>query len=338
MDEIIFQKLLILRTNRIGPAKYNELLSQFKVPAAANEFLNHSDDHIDSVKREIDHAARAGIIYIDNESEYYPENLKAVRGHPPVISVRGNPETLKRPAVAIVGTRHATGAGMRFVKDMAREFATNGYTVVSGMAMGTDTAAHTGALASAGNHNTIAVLAGGADYIWPLENEKLYSEIIERGCVISEMPFGTKPIANNFIQRNRWIAGLGEKLILGEADEKSGSMATAGFAIEYNRPIYAIPSHPSDLRSQGPNRLIKNGDAILCMGAEDFFEIKKSNNKKSEIRNYKSEIMDRIGNIPIAESVLAELVKKTVADVRRELVMLELAGLVRKTDGGYVKV
>ena len=327
----IFQKLLIIRTPGIGPVKYQKIID-------SEIELNHAQEHIEQVRREMARAAELGIHYICKDSKYYPEALRRVAAAPPVITVRGNLETLRLPAVAIVGTRHATAAALRFTSDMAREFATRGTVVVSGMAIGTDTAAHMGALAASGDSQTIAVLAGGADYIWPLENERLYHQILERGCVVSEMPVGTVPVPNNFIQRNRWIAGLSDKLILGEADEKSGSMATARFAIDYGRQVYAIPGHPSDERSRGPNRLIKDGHATLCMGVEDFFP---KEDKKHEPRitstSHQNEVLNLLGNIPIHESVLAELAKKTVADIRRELVMLELSGAVRKTVGGYVK-
>ncbi|MDR1207076.1 MAG: DNA-protecting protein DprA [Rickettsiales bacterium] len=339
MDDL-FHKLLILRTPRVGPVKYAELVEKFGSVAAVVDSLHSSDAHIDSVKREMDAAARIGIRYISDDSQYYPENLRCARNHPPVISVCGNLETLQKRTIAIVGTRHATAAGMRIVSDLARAFAENNCAVASGMAAGTDAAAHAGALAACGDAQTIAVLAGGADYIWPPENEKLYRQICERGCVVSEMPVGFTPVATNFIQRNRWIAGLSEMLILGEADEKSGSRATAEFMLGYARRVYAIPGHPLDARSIGPNRLIKSGRATLCVGPDDFFirtgKEKKGNNVVAK-QIAENEILDRLGNIPVTESVLAELVKKNVFEIKRELVMLELGGFVKRLDGGYVK-
>ncbi|MCL2017860.1 MAG: DNA-processing protein DprA [Alphaproteobacteria bacterium] len=334
MDDI-FHKLLILRTYGIGSKRYKELLDGFGTAKAASESLNHPKEHIDSVLREMDRALHSGIFYICDDSDEYPANLKLIENRPPVISVRGNIKALQKPAVGMVGTRHATAAGMRFIHELAREFASRGYIVVSGMAMGTDTAAHDGGLAAPGNLNTIAVLAGGVDYVWPPENERLYNQIIERGAIVSDLPVGTTPVASNFIMRNRWIAGISEKLILGEADEKSGSMATAGFALGYGRIVHAIPGHPSDSRSAGPNRLIKDGRAEMCLGIDDFFESQKKDKKVQKIEN---EVLDKLGMTPVAESVLAELVKKNIADVRRELVMLELCGAVKKTDGGYVKI
>jgi DNA processing protein len=334
----LFNKLLILRTPGIGPVKYAQLLEKFGGAAAAADSLRGDSALADSVKREMELAESMGIKYICDDSPDYPENLKSLKNHPPVLSVRGRIETLRRPAVAIVGTRHATAAGMRFADQLAESFASHGYAVVSGMAMGTDSAAHSGALRASGESNTIAVLAGGADYIWPLENEKLYHYILERGAVVSEMPVGAKPTQSNFIQRNRWIAGISEKLILGEADIKSGSMATAGFALEYGRPVWAIPSHPSDERAAGPNRMIKQGRAILCEGIDDFFAAEPSADK-SEIINRQSEIslLDLIGIIPMSESVLAELAKKSASEIKGRLVLLELQNFIRKVDGGYVR-
>lgn len=337
----LFYKLLILRTPKIGPARYNDLIARFGSPAAAAESLCANDALRDSVLREMDLAAQQHIYYISDDDVRYPAALRAVKNHPPVICVRGNIETLARPMVAMVGTRHATAAGMGLVADMACEFAAHGVAVVSGMATGTDSAAHMGALRAAGNTNTVAVLAGGADYIWPIENESLYWEIIERGVIISEMPVGFVPVATNFVMRNRIVAGLAGRLVLGEADKKSGSMTTARFALDFGREVWAIPSHPSDSRAMGPNSLIQAGDAKLCMGVSDFFgdNQKKSENKKIVEKNESElSLIDKIGTIPVSESVLANLVKKTVSEIKAELVVLELQGLVRKVDGGYVRV
>lgn len=338
--EEIFKKLLILRTPGIGPAKYNELIKKFGNVDTVVEFLQCDEKLKDSVKREMEISEKLGIKYLSDEYSDYPKSLLEIKNHPPVISVRGNVSVFKKQLVSIVGTRHATGAGIKFMSDLAESFVKNNYAVVSGMAIGTDTAAHIGALRVNGDSETIAVLAGGVDYIWPLENESLYYEIIEHGAVISEMPVGIQPTASNFVQRNRWIAGLCDKLILGEADLKSGSMTTARFALEYGKQMFAIPSHPSDPRSAGPNELIQKGFAKLCTGEKDFFEY--SDDKKAEKNLDKKEVennlLDKLGIVPVSESVLAELVKKNISEIKTELVILELQGLIRKQDGGYVKI
>lgn len=333
----IFNKLLILRSPGIGPVRYNDLLRRFGTPAAVVDSLGISVELRDSVLREMEAAQRLGIRYICDTDARYPVNLKAVKNHAPIISVCGNLDVLNKQMVSIVGTRHASATGLGFVANIAQKFAEHDYVVVSGMAIGTDTAAHRGALRAQGNAATIAVLAGGVDYIWPLENESLYNEIIERGALISEMPVGFVPVATNFVQRNKIIAGLGEKLILGEADLKSGSMTTARFAIEMQRDIWAIPSHPADLRAFGPNSLIRDGLAHMCMGTDDFFGIEEKDIKKSKNIDAENNLIDALGMIPVSESVLADVVKKSVSEIKAELVVLELQGFVRKVDGGYVR-
>ena len=335
MDNMLLQKLLILRSPGIGAVKYNNLIAEMHDEFAVVDSLHLSQDFIDSVKREMERAQELGIRYIADTDSMYPQNLYAIKNHPPVISVRGNIDTLNKKMVSVVGTRHSTAAGMEFIADLATGFAEHGYTVVSGMAIGTDTAAHKGALNVSGNTQTIAVLAGGVDYIWPLENESLYYEILDRGAIISEMPVGTTPMANHFVQRNHWIAGLSDMLIISEADMKSGSMTTARFALDYKKPVFAVPGHPSDPRSQGPNSLIKSGQATLCMSLNDFFDDKKVHtNKKNQ--TCQNDLLDKIGMIPVSESVLANIVKKSVAEIKGDLVMLEIQGLIRKQDGGYV--
>ena len=337
----LFHKLLILRTPKIGAAKYNDLVARFGSVAAAAESLNADTEHRNRVLREMDLANELGIKYVADTDSFYPEKLKQMKNHPPVITVRGNLDVLNKPIVSIVGTRHAMATGMGFIADIANAFADHGFAVASGMAIGTDTAAHRGALRADGNAQTIAVLAGGCDYIWPLENESLYWEIVSRGAVISEMPVGFTPVATNFVQRNRIVSGLCERLILGEADLKSGSMTTARFAKEAEKQVFAIPSHPADSRSHGPNSLIKSGDAILCMGVNDFFgdeKVQKDIKTGPEKNESENNLIDKLGMIPVSETVLAQIVKKSISEIKSMLVVLELQGLVRKVDGGYVRV
>ena len=340
--ENLFYKLLIFRSRGIGAVKYHELIRDSGSAEAAVESLHVSGELMDSVKREIELAESIGVKYLTDDSDLFPEIYKSVRNHAPIISVRGNINTLKKKTVGIVGTRHASAAGIKFTSTLAHEFSSNGFAVVSGMAMGTDTAAHSGALLNSGDSETIAVLAGGVDYIWPSENEKLYREILMRGAVISDMPVGFVPVASNFIARNRIVAGISERLILGEADEKSGSVTTANFALEYGRQLWAIPGHPSDERSVGPNRFIANGLAKLCGGSNDFFANNVSDDHKKHQTSNKeilsNELLDLIGSIPVSEDVLTNIVKKNISQISSELVVLELNGLIKKTAFGYVRV
>ena len=332
---------MILRTPKIGPVKYADIISQFGSADSAVRAISVNDSVRDAVSREMDAAARLDIKYICDDEDLYPPLLRAIKNHPPILTARGNIETLQKQTVGMVGTRHATAAGMEFMANLAERFAEHNIAVVSGMAMGTDSSAHIGSLRASGNAQTIAVLGGGVDYIWPVENESLYYKIIERGVVLSEMPVGFKPVGSNFVMRNRWIAGLSDKLILGEADLKSGSMTTARFAIEMGRTVWAIPSHPADSRAAGPNSLISLGVAKLCMGESDFFGNGKKTttniqtNKNSESEN---DILDKLGTIPLSESVLAQIVKKSISEIKRDLVVLELRGVVKKVDNGYIRL
>ncbi len=335
MNNMLFQKLLILRTPKVGPATFNKLLDQYGDVFSIVDSLHLDSDFIDSVKREMDNAYDLGIEYICDDDSRYPTGLLNVKNHPIIITARGNTDTLKKRSVSIVGTRHATASGMNFLSDLAYEFANHNFAVTSGLAMGSDTAAHRGALRADGNTQTIAVVAGGVDYIWPLENESLYYEILNRGVIISEMPVGMKPNAQNFVQRNHWVAALSDMLILGEADEKSGSMTTARFALDYKKRVFAVPGHPSDPRSVGPNTLIKNNQATLCMSVKDFFDDADKQKNKKNVKT-ENDILDKIGTIPVSESVLANLVEKSVSEIKTDLVVLELQGLIRKQDGGYV--
>ena len=329
----LYKKLLILRSPNIGSVKYLDLLYKFKSLDIIIDFIKPNASVFEAVDKELERANKLNVKYLEDNSSLYPKNLLAIKNHPIVLSVMGNLDTLNKKSVSIVGTRHASVAGITIVSNLAESFADNNYCVISGMAIGTDTYSHIGALKSKGDSNTIAVLAGGVDYIWPKENERLYHQIIERGLILSEMPIGFTPQKGSFIQRNRIIAGLCDKFIIGEADEKSGSMSTARFAIEYKKDVYAIPSHPSDSRSFGPNSLIENGKAKLCNGVKTFFD--KKEDKKE---NLSSDILNALSSIPVSESVLTSILRKSISSIKSELVILETKGLVSKQNGGYVKI
>jgi DNA processing protein len=174
---------------------------------------------------------------------------------------------LTRPAVAIVGGRDASLNGRKIAHVMATTLGQAGFTVVSGMARGIDTAAHQGGLST----GTVAVLAGGVDHVYPPENAKLHAAIAERGCLVSEMPPGYSPQARDFPRRNRIVSGLAQGVVVIEAKIRSGSLITARMALDQGRELFAVPGSPLDPRSQGCNALIKQG-AALAENAEDVIE------------------------------------------------------------------
>jgi DNA processing protein len=184
---------------------------------------------------------------------------------PPVLSILGNPAALHGRAVGIVGARNASANGQRMAEALGTDLATAGLVVVSGMARGIDGAAHTGALHVG---LTVAATAGGLDQPYPPEHADLQARIAERGCVVTEAPWGTAPQSRHFPRRNRLIAGLSLGLVVIEAALRSGSLITARLAQDANRELFAVPGSPLDPRCRGSNDLIRQG-AHLTESADD---------------------------------------------------------------------
>jgi DNA protecting protein DprA len=175
---------------------------------------------------------------------------------------------LDLPAVAMVGARNASAAGIRFARGLAQALGEAGLLVVSGLARGIDTAAHQGAIET----GTVGVIAGGIDIVYPPENEALQLAIAERGLLVAEQPPGIEPRARHFPSRNRIIAALAAGTVVVEAAPKSGSLITARLAAEYGREVMAVPGSPLDPRAQGCNLLIREG-ATLIQSADDVLEL-----------------------------------------------------------------
>ncbi|MEE0777563.1 MAG: DNA-processing protein DprA [Massilimicrobiota sp.] len=205
--------------------------------------------------------------YITIFSDEYPELLKQINCPPFVLYYYGDLSLLKTKTIGVVGMRNMSEYGKRathlFVKDLVQ----NGYTIVSGMARGIDTVAHQNAIAYGGR--TIAVLGTGIEYCYPKENRLLYEELKEHQLVLSEYPFLTAPQKRLFPFRNRIIAGLSYSILISEAKQKSGTMITAGYALEQGKDIYCIPGRFDDY--QGCNELIKQG-AKLVLSVQDIME------------------------------------------------------------------
>jgi DNA processing protein len=208
--------------------------------------------------------ARLGARLIASWAPDYPVRLTAIEDAPPVITVMGDPAWLARPSVAVVGARNASVNGRRFAEMLAHGLGAAGLTVVSGLARGIDAAAHQGALAT----GTVAVVAGGADVVYPREHAQRQAEIAAQGAVVAESPLGTEPYARHFPRRNRIIAGLSLGVVVVEAALKSGSLITARFAADQGREVFAVPGSPLDPRCRGTNGLLRDG-AHLVETAED---------------------------------------------------------------------
>jgi DNA processing protein len=272
-DEQRIDWLRLIRSENVGPRTFRALVNQYGGAAAALEALpglarrrgralkiaSHAD-----AQREMEQAARLGVRFVALGEAGYPRTLQAIETAPPLLALRGSADVLRRPTVAIVGSRNASAAGLAFTERLARELGSAGYVVVSGLARGIDARAHTAALAT----GTVAVLAGGHDRIYPAENAPLLERIVgEGGAVVTEMPLEWEPRGRDFPRRNRIVSGLSYGVVVIEAARRSGSLITASFALEQGREVFAVPGSPLDPRAEGANALIRGG-ATLCASAE----------------------------------------------------------------------
>jgi DNA processing protein len=212
-------------------------------------------------------AAGAGIVSLTDPG--YPALLKEIHLPPPLLFYKGSLDGMHRGAIAIVGSRRASFAGRKLASHLAEELAKRGLIVVSGLARGVDTAAHRGALEAGGR--TVAVMGSGIDTVYPPENEGLARSICGSGALLTEFPPGTAPLRQNFPMRNRILSGLSLGTVVVEAAETSGALITAGFALEQNRSVFAVPGSPGIPGSRGGNSLLRQG-ARLVESVEDILD------------------------------------------------------------------
>jgi len=271
----------------IGPITFKKLLNHFNSLDIAwkseiNEFykagLNQSTVEQIRSKRpkinpdyEMERLEKEKIDLITIQDESYPKLLKEIYTPPAILYIRGNFKPSDKFSLGVVGTRRLSNYGEQITPIITSELSKSGITIVSGLAKGIDTIAHKTAIEN--NGRTIAVLGSGIDTnsIYPTINKYLAEKIIENGAVISEFPINTKPLPQNFPQRNRIVSGLSLGILVIEAPEKSGAMITARNALEQNRDVFAIPGHILSNNSLGPNSLIKMG-AKLVTKTSDILE------------------------------------------------------------------
>lgn len=271
--------LRLSRSENVGPQTFQVLLERYGDATTALEALPELSAKggirrtikIYSAERaeaDIEHADALDARFITWLDPEYPALLREIADPPPIICIKGTPDVLQRPMVSIVGSRNASALGRKLARTLAHDLGEAGFTVVSGLARGIDTAAHDGSVET----GTVAVLAGGIDNIYPPENEELYLAIGAQGLLISEHVVGTKPQAQNFPRRNRLVSGMCYGVVVIEAALRSGSLITARLALEQNREVFAVPGNPMDPRAEGTNNLIKNG-AVLLRDANDVADV-----------------------------------------------------------------
>lgn len=276
-------RLRLFRSENVGAVTFRILMEHFKT---AEDALNALPEKARrgglrkplricskaEAEKEFDEIQKLGAEFIFLNEDDYPEQLAVLPDAPPVLSVTGNKALLKKPHVAVVGTRNASANGKNIARHIASDLVKSGYSVVSGLALGIDGAAHDGALYSANdNASTTAVLGTGINVAYPEQNRRIYDAIKQKGVLVSEYPLHTKPQPSNFPQRNRIISGLALGLVVIEAALRSGSLITANKALEQGKDVFAVPASPLDPRAAGVNHLIKNG-APLVESADDIIE------------------------------------------------------------------
>lgn len=263
--------LRLIRSESIGPRTFRALTNRYGGAAAALEALpelaRSSGRSIRictaaEAEREFEALRRLGGRFLALGEADYPKPLQAIDSAPPLLAVLGDATALLRPCIAVVGSRNASAAGLKFTARLAQEFGEAGFVVVSGLARGIDTAAHSASLAS----GTVAVLAGGLDQAYPPQNLGLFAQLQANGAAVSEMPLGWGPRGRDFPRRNRLVSGLSLGTVVVEAARQSGSLITARFANEQGRQVFAVPGSPLDPRAEGGNHLIREG-ATLCAEA-----------------------------------------------------------------------
>ncbi len=289
---------------------------------------------------------KSGVRILALRDPAYPANLSAIPDPPVVLFVRGSLEPRDLVSIAVVGSRAASPTGMIFTERLSADLALNGVTIVSGLAVGIDSAAHRGALKGKGR--TLAVLGCGLDVDYPHGNSRLREEIALSGALITEFPLGTPPAAGNFPMRNRIISGLALGVVVVEAAERSGSLITARMAIEQGREVFAVPGIAHHYRSVGPHRLLKQG-AKLVESAEDVIEeirplIRTSNaplpNAQPEsvlpdLLPDEAVILGKLDEDPRHIDEISRALDWPVSKVMTMLLTLELKGIVRQLPGKY---
>lgn len=354
--------------SEIGSATFRKLLSAcgdpeavFKEPLErlsripgvgerkARNIRNFSDWK--SVERQVELLHKSGAIAVTYDSPEYPVMLRQIEDAPAILFVRGRIEDGDKFALAIVGSRKTSAYGRLVAERLSSELSVAGFTIVSGMARGIDTIAHTACMDSGGR--TIAVLGSGIDRAYPSENRGLMERIVASGYVVSEFPFGTGPNRENFPRRNRLISGLSFGVVVVEAASGSGALITARSALEQNREVFAVPANINSPTSAGTNELIKKGAKLIQKGDDIIEELApvlkgyvgavkrlqaaqgKTSPPKSmaTITDEEKKLCDILTGEPVHIDELSRELSLSPASALALLLNLELKGIVRQAEG-----
>jgi DNA processing protein len=359
-DEQKLDWLRLIRSDNVGPRTFRELINRYggaeaalqALPALARQGGSRGIRIASREEAEREFAAikaRGGTLVGLGEANY-PSRLRMIDDAPPLLTVRGNAEVFSQPMIALVGSRNASAAGVKFAERLARELGDAGYVIASGLARGIDAAAHRASLAT----GTVAVLAGGHNCIYPAEHAPLIESLMPNGAAISEMPINWEPRARDFPRRNRLISGLSVGVVIVEAAKRSGSLITARLAGEQGREVFAVPGSPLDPRAEGTNALLKQG-ATLVTEVTDIIsaiepilgrpvveqpieEPEHAHAGGEPGDDERSRIAGLLGPTPVSIDDLVRLSQSSPAIVRTVLLELELAGKLERHGGALVSL
>lgn len=372
--------LRLLRSRRVGPSTFWRMLSEHGSASAALQALpevaraaglkDYAPCPAASAEQELARGRSLGAVLLARGAPGYPAQLEDLTDPPPLLWALGRVELLSRPGVALVGARQASSLGLRMARALGHDLGRARQVVISGLARGIDTAAHEASLET----GTIAVMAGGIDKIYPVENRALAEQIMRQGLLISEQPLGVTPQARHFPLRNRLISGLSQAVIVVEAAAKSGTLITARHALDQGRDVLAVPGHPFDPRASGCNMLLRDG-AVLVRGARDVLEALGAGPTLAEapvkdraetpapmprlsrqhppapdapadaggahpalrdVARLHKLILDRLGAAPLAEDALIRDIEAPPHDITPALTDLELEGRIERQPGGLI--
>lgn len=264
----------------------------------------------------------------------YPQSLLNLPDPPTLLYVKGHLDLLNAPALAIVGSRNATTQGMRNAEAFAASASAAGLCIVSGMAQGIDTAAHSGGLQGTGA--SIAVVGTGLDKVYPASNRELAHRLAEAGAIVSEFPLGTPPLAANFPRRNRIISGLSLGCLVVEASLQSGSLITARLALEQGREVFAIPGSIHSPQSKGCHTLIKQGAKLVECVQDILDEIgyRVISTEAAKMSGDLHPLFLHLEFDPVDVETLAQRSGLTIAELSAILLQLELDGQIATLPGG----
>jgi DNA processing protein len=352
--------LRLIRSENVGPRTFRTLVNHYGGAGAALRALPDLARRggaargtkifsREEAERELLGARVLAVEFVALGEPDYPARLKAIDDAPPLIAVRGNHAVLQQPMVALVGSRNASAAGVKFAERIAHDLAAAGLVIVSGLARGIDAAAHRASVTT----GTIAVLAGGHDRIYPSEHTELLHGMLAAGAAVTEMPLGWEPRARDFPRRNRLISGLSVGVIIVEAARRSGSLITARMAAEQGREVFAVPGSPLDPRAEGTNGLLKQGATLVTEAADVLAVIEPILGRVPELpaeepdlhipsveprNDDRTRVTTLLGPSPVTLDDLIRLSGTSAAVVRVVLLELEIAGRLERHGGGLVSL